>query len=157
MTFLGYSFYKTKEGFIGYKVPKERVDRLRQKIREITNKNWSVAMEERIRKLNQLLRGWTQYYRLTSMQWLVGNLDGWVRRRLRAVRWKEWKKTSTKYKNLVKLGTSPKEAWQHANSRKGYWRIAKSWILNKTLTNQYWKEQGFIGFLDYYLVVKVDT
>lgn len=114
-------------------------------------------MEVRIKKLNQLLRGWIQYYKLADMKVLLTKIDKWVRRRLRAIRWKEWKKISTKYNNLIKLGLNKWKAYEYANSRKSYWRIANSWILHKTLTDQYWIEQGFIGFLAYYSVVKVDT
>lgn len=112
-------------------------------------------MSLRLLKLKQLMTGWVQYFKYANMSKLLGKIDEWTRRRLRAIRWKEWKKPISKYKNLKKLGVKDWVAWEHANSRKMYWRIAGSWILTKTLTNQYWKEQGFKSFSEYYSVVKV--
>ena len=114
-------------------------------------------MEFRILKLAQLMRGWVQYYKMADMKTLLDKLDMWIRRRLRAIRWKEWKKIKTKHDNLVQLGIHDSKAWEYANSRKKYWRIASSWVLTKTLTNQYWKYQGYKDFSSYYKVVKVNT
>lgn len=114
-------------------------------------------MGVRLLKLKQLMEGWVQYYKMASMKTFLKGLDGWIRRRLRAIRWKEWKKIRTKHDNLVKLGVGNTQAWEYANSRKKYWRIANSWILGKTLTNQYWASQGFKDFSSYYNVVKIDT
>jgi hypothetical protein len=140
-----------------FRVPKARIERLKQKIKEITRRNWSISMDMRILKLNRLLRGWIQYYKLANMAKILERLDGWIRRRLRALRWKEWKRIKTKHDNLKRLGIGCKKARGYANSRKSYWRISKSWILTKTLSNQYWEEQGYIGFLNYYTVVKIDA
>lgn len=114
-------------------------------------------MEFRIRKLNQLITGWVQYFKYCNMQSLLKEIDEWTRRRLRAVRWKEWKKVRTKKQNLIKLGLEKSKAWEYANSRKKYWRISSSWILHKTLTIQYWKSQGFKGFYNYYSTVRINT
>ncbi len=114
-------------------------------------------MEYRLLKIKQLIQGWIQYFKLAEMKQLMTEIDKWTRRRLRAVRWKEWKKISTKHKNLVKLGINKYKAWEYANSRKKYWRISLSWILTITLTNQYWTNQGYLGFLNYYNVVKSST
>lgn len=114
-------------------------------------------MEERLLKLEQLMRGWVQYYKLANMKKLTQELDQWTRRRLRSIRWKEWKKIKTKHDNLVRLGIQDAKAWEYANSRKKYWRMALSWVLTKSLTNQYWVDQGYKDFSSYYLTVKVDA
>lgn len=114
-------------------------------------------MEYRIRKINELITGWVQYFKLAEMKTILTKVDEWTRRRLRAVRWKEWKKIKTKKQNLTKLGIYKTKAWEYANSRKKYWRISSSWILTKTLTNQYWDSQGYKGFLNYYKVVKINA
>jgi RNA-directed DNA polymerase len=138
-------------------VPKERWKRLKEKIRRITQRKWSMAMEVRLLKLAQLMRGWIQYYKLAEIKSYLKGLDQWIRRRLRAIRWKEWKKIKTKYDNLVKLGLENCKAWEYANSRKKYWRVAGSFILTRTLTNQYWVDQGYKDFSSYFQVVKIDT
>ncbi len=63
-------------------------------------------------------------------------MDSWVRRRLRACIWKTWKKVKTRFRNLMKLGVPKNQAWQHANTRRGNWRISNSPVLSKTVTNQ---------------------
>lgn len=145
------------KGKLIFRVPKDRIKRLKDKVRQLTSRRWSVAMEVRLLKLKQLMQGWIQYYKMARMKTFLKELDKWIRRRLRAIRWKEWKKIRTKHDNLVRLGINDSKAWEYANSRKKYWRIANSWILSKTLTNRYWLNQGFKDFSSYYEVVKVDT
>lgn len=153
---MGYGFYERK-GEIRFRVPKERWKRLKEKIRKVTQRKWSIPMEVRLLKLAQLMRGWVQYYKLADIKSYLKGLDQWIRRRMRAIRWKEWKKIKTKHDNLVKLGLDKYKAWEYANSRKKYWRVAGSFILTRTLTNQYWVDQGYKDFSSYFQVVKIDT
>jgi hypothetical protein len=114
-------------------------------------------MENRIKKINQLITGWVQYYKYANMKNHMKKIDSWVRRKLRAIRWKEWKTPKNRRKNLIKLGMNRKEAYIYSNTRKSYWRISKSWILNKNLTNQHWISQGFKSFSNYYNAVKIQS
>jgi RNA-directed DNA polymerase len=79
-----------------------------------------LTMEYRIKKLNQIIRGWINYYGITNASRKLIGLDKGIRRRLRACIWKQWKKISTKQRNLAKLGINKYKAWQYANTRKGY-------------------------------------
>ena len=97
----------------------------------------------RIKKLNEIVVGWVNYFKLTDMKTKLKDLDQWIRRRLRAVVWKTWKLVRTRFKNLMKLGVPRGKAWEYANTRKSYWRISKSPILNKTITNQRLINHGF--------------
>lgn len=99
-------------------------------------------MTDRLEKLNRYLVGWLGYYQLAETPTVFKKIDSWIRRRLRMIRWKEWKKVKTKQKNLTKLGINKFKAWEWANSRLGYWRIAKSPILDRALDNHYWSKQG---------------
>jgi hypothetical protein len=74
----------------------------------------------------------------------------WLRRRLRQIRWKEWKRVATKRRNLQAAGIPPEQARRWAWSRKGYWRIAGSPILTVALPDAYWTKQGLKGFADPY-------
>lgn len=139
--FLGMSFYRIGKNTRIF-VPKKTRKRFEDKLKKLTNRNWGVSMEYRIRKVNELIQGWGNYFRVSDMKEYALKIDAHVRRRLRACRWKEWKKTKTKYRNLKKLGIQPKEAWRCANARKGYWRVSSSPILHLALNNQYWEEQG---------------
>ena len=138
-------------------MPTDRVKRLKDKIRKLTSRKWAVAMEYRLHKLTQLMRGWVQYYKMANMKGITIMIEKWVRIRLRAVRWKEWKKIRAKRDNLIRLGTDKSKAWEYANTRKKYWRISGSWILTKILINQYWLSQGYKEFSSYYLSVKIDV
>ena len=89
------------------------------------------------------------------MKSLLKRIDEWVRRRIRMRVWKTWKRVRTRYKYLQKLGINKYKAWQWANTRKGYWRVAGSFIRTRTLTNERIAKQGYISLLDYYKLVKI--
>jgi len=107
-------------------------------------------MERRIREANRFTVGWTAYFSLADTPRPLSDLDEWLRRRLRQVRWKEWKRIRAKHRNLAATGIPDGKVWEWANSRLGYWRIAGSWALTRSLTNAYWREQGLQGFTDPY-------
>ena len=140
--FLGYGFYYRKGG-IGFRVHDKSYERLKEKIRKITNRNISMNFNYRIKKLNEIIVGWVNYFKLADMKAKLVELDGWIRRRLRACVWKTWKKVKTKFNNLIKLGISKDKSWEYANTRKSYWRISNSPILSKTITNQRLINHGF--------------
>ena len=140
--FLGYSFYYSK-GKTSFRVHDKSYERLKEKIRKITNRNISMNFNYRIRKLNEIIVGWVNYFKLADMKIKLLELDQWIRRRLRACVWKTWKKTITRFNNLVKLGIPKNKSWEYANTRKGYWRISNSPILSKTITNQRLINHGF--------------
>lgn len=139
--FLGMSFY-SKEKKIRIYVPKTSKRRFEEKLKKLTNRNWGVRMEYRILKINQLIQGWGNYFKIADIKKYAWQTDSHIRRRLRACRWKEWKNTRTKFRNLKKLGASSNTAWRCANSRKGYWRNSKSPVLDFAMNNNYWLNQG---------------
>jgi len=104
-------------------------------------------------KLKQLVTGWVNYFGIADMKELAQLLDEWLRRRIRMCYWKQWKKIKTKHDNLVKLGIDNFKAWEFANTRKSYWRIAGSPILSSTFTNKYLKKLGFQTIAERYSLV----
>lgn len=142
--FLGFSFYKRKEEVRNY-IPPKPIQRFKNKVKEITARSNGRSMEERQERLNWLITGWVNYFRIADMRRVASELDMWIRRRIRMCYWKQWKKIGTRYNNLVKLGIDKWNAWQWANTRKGCWRISNSFILSKSLTNKYLKEAGFLS------------
>lgn len=152
--FLGYGFYIYKRK-CHFRVHPKSVQKLKVKIREITNRSNGMSVAKRKERLNQIIRGWINYFKLADMKKLMEKMDQWTRRRMRMVTWKQWKKVRTRYKWLQKLGVNKEKAWEWANTRKAYWRIAKSPILSKTLTNDLFKKAKYISFLEYYLSVKL--
>ena len=153
LKYLGYTFYN-KKGEMGIRVHQVSVKKLKGKLKSITGRSNAMSMELRAIKLKQLIVGWISYFKLADMKGTLRELDEWLRRRLRLCYWKQWKKIKTKHDNLVKLGVANWKAWEHANTRKGYWRISNSPILNSTLTNKYLREQGFITLSERYSQVR---
>lgn len=150
--FLGFSFYYRK-GKFKIRIHDKSIKRFRDKIRDITNRNRGISIDERILRLNDSIRGWINYFGIADAKRKLKILDSWIRRRLRACLWKQWKKTKTKYKNLIKLGISKSQAYQFANTRKGYWRISNSPILEATLNNKYFKSIGLMSLSNIYQVI----
>ena len=148
--YLGYGFYR-KKGKCRLRVHPKSVSKMRNKIRELTDKNKGISNKRREERYQQFVRGWANYFKLADMKTLLKLTDEWARRRIRAVYWKQWKKTKTKYRMLKAIGCGDTEAKKLAGSRKGYWRMAK--MLNQTFTNKIIARLGYLSMLDYYLIV----
>ena len=150
--FLGFSFSVNKEPKV--RIAKQSLQKAETKIREITSRRKSMKMEERIKELNQYLIGWCGYFSLADTPSIFRDMDKWIRRRLRMCLWKQWKKPKTKVKRLISLGMPKDKAFEWGNTRKGYWRIARSPILTRALDNQYWKSNGLKSLMDRYLELR---
>jgi group II intron reverse transcriptase/maturase len=148
-TLLGFGFFKQK-GEIKVRIDPKARKRAKDRLRRLTSRRWGISMERRITAINRFSRGWTAYFALADTPSAFEELDEWLRRRLRQVRWKEWKRPRTRRRALQALGVTPQLAREWAGSRKGYWRIAGSAPLHRVLPNVYWREQGLRGFLDPY-------
>jgi len=140
--FLGFSFYQWY-GKIGIRVHEKSINKFKSKIRNITSRSNAWDMNYRMLKLRQSIIGWLNYFGIADIAKLTKELDEWTRRRLRMCFWKQWKKIKTKHDNLKKLGIKESKAWEFANTRKSYWRIANSPILATTLTNSYFEKIGY--------------
>lgn len=104
-------------------------------------------MDYRIDRINRFMTGWIGYFHLADMQRFLQQLLEHTRKRLRQIMWKHWKRPRTRIRNLVALGIPRSKAYEWGNSSKGYWRVAGSWILTRSLTNQYWEDQGLKSFI----------
>lgn len=152
--YLGYGFYRIK-GKCRFRVHPKSISKLKDKLRVVTARSNGMSIEVRKTKLNQIIRGWVQYFKLADMKTVMQSIDEWLRRRIRMITWKRWKKVKTKFENLQKLGVAKEKAWEWANTRKSYWHTANSWILSTTLTNARFEKQGYLSLLKYYLEVRV--
>jgi hypothetical protein len=148
--YLGYSFYKYR-GKCRLRVHPKSVQKMKDKIRELTDRNKGISNAKREEKYQQFVRGWVNYFRLADIKRLLRNVDEWARRRIRAVYWKQWKKIRTKYRMLRALKLEHWKAKELANSRKAYWRMAK--VLGSVITNKIIAKLGYTSMLDYYLKV----
>ena len=140
--FLGFTFYTAKGGY-NIRIHSKSIKRFKDKIKEITSRNYSISREYRIKRLNQITIGWVNYFSIAKAKSIMQKLDEWIRRRLRMCIWKQWKNPKTKIKNLILLGVPKHKSYEWGNTRKGYWRIANSPILSKCLTNEYFNSISY--------------
>lgn len=151
--FLGFGFWQQYDKKSGGTVIKDRphqksLAKCKDKLRELTARNRGQSLDGFRRKLKEFVRGWMGYFGRSSLGNFVRNTDQWLRRRIRQIYWKQWKKVSMRYRALRRLGMSDSKAWEWANTRKSYWRVANSWILATTLTNDFLRSKGWMCLAD---------
>jgi group II intron reverse transcriptase/maturase len=147
--FLGFSFW-LRDGKWSVGVSREAPCGAKRRLRQLTARSWGVSMNARLHAINRFVAGWTGYFHLAEGERPFSDLDEWLRRRLRQVRWKEWKRPQTRRRNLRALGMTERTAREWAGSQKGSWRVAGSYILSRALPNAYWSQFGLVGFTDNY-------
>lgn len=154
---LGFGFVPTyKKGVKGqYQlvVSDKAWKRLKQRLKTITRKTTPMSFDERIAKINEVQRGWLNYFQGTSIYGKLRDLDGWLRNRLRYCIWTDWKKPERKRKNLIRLGVDQDHAYAWSRTRKGGWEVAQSPILNTTITIVRLKKRGYNALLDIYILL----
>ncbi|WP_458646960.1 group II intron reverse transcriptase/maturase [Thermodesulfobium fumaratoxidans] len=141
--FLGFSMYIAKDGITKIRIAPQSIDKVKNKIREITSRSNGHGITQKIKRLNTYLGGWIGYFALSETPSKLEELDGWIRRRLRMCLWKQWKRVRTRYRELRNLKLPEWAVHKLANARKGYWRMA--WVLNTVLNNAYWQGQGLMS------------
>lgn len=153
--FLGFGFYKDLRAYLYKAKPHtQSIKRLKEKIKVITSRSNGWSFDRRLIQLRYLFRGWFNYFKVGSIKSIYERIDAYTRFRLRICIWKLWKKISTKFKSLVKLGISKGKAWEWANTRRGYARVAKSFIMTRSVTNSILEKRGFLPMETLYLVNK---
>ncbi|TVY00628.1 group II intron reverse transcriptase/maturase [Cohnella terricola] len=130
--FLGFSFFRYK-GEARVRIHPNSVAKMKVKIKEHTSRSNGNGNEARAEQLRRYIRGLVNYFKIADMKTLLQSTDKWMRRRIRMIYWKQWKRVRTRFANLKSLGIRAQQAWEYANTRKGYWRISDSPILSKSL------------------------
>lgn len=138
--FLGFSFTWNRE-------PKRRiapkaVQRFKQRVRKLTRRTKGVSIERMAEELAQYLRGWIGYFGRCQTPSVLQGLEEWIRRRLRSVIWKQWKRGTVRFAELRKRGVGKDLAAQTAGSAHGPWRLTNSPALNFALSNAYFNSLG---------------
>jgi len=151
--FLGYGFYRFR-GKCELMLHKNSLMKMKNKLRNLTHKNNGWSNEFRVARINQFITGWVQYFKLANMKGILRGIDEWLRRKIRAIYWKQWKKVKTRYKMIRKYNIPEWKVHELANCRKGTWRA--SIMLNSVLTNKEVASIGYESFTDYYLKVCVN-
>lgn len=154
--FLGFGFYYDRFSK-GYKAKPHQIsiDRFKRELKHLTRRKWSVSTKVRVEKINHLIRGWVNYFRIGKMKKKLFNIDSHLRFRLRMCIWKQWKTAKNRRKNLRKLGMHPTEAYKNSHTSKSYARIATSWVLTTTITNKRLEQFGLLSASQQYQKVHV--
>ena len=150
--YLGYSFYRYR-GKCRFRVHPKSIAKMKEKIRELTNRSNGWGNEYRALKLTQFIRGWVNYFGMADMKSLLSQTDEWLRHKIRAIYWKQWKKVKTKFKELKKLGVDKEKAWVCANMRNGNWYCSGYFVLQTAFNNKKLRELGYPTFTEFYLKI----
>ena len=147
--FLSFGFLVSDDQ-VRVRIDPNALKRAKDRLCLLTSRKRGVSMQQRLEEINRFTVGWTAYFALADTPSVLEKLDRWLRRRLRQVRWKEWKNARSKLRNLRAAGIPERDAREWAYSRKGYWRISNSPILARSLPNAYWADLGLEGFTEPY-------
>lgn len=151
MKFLGFGFFKDYHvGLYKAKPHQKSVENFKYKLKQLTRKNWSVDTKYQVERINQVIRGWVNYFKISYMKTVLEAIDKHTRVRLRTCIWKKWKTANNRRKNLIKLGMNRYNAYKYSHTSKGAVRIAYSWVLTTTITNKRLAKFGLISSLQHY-------
>ncbi|RRJ66879.1 group II intron reverse transcriptase/maturase [Paenibacillus oralis] len=143
--FLGFALGKNGSG-VFIRVHPQSLAKAKKKLKELTSRSQGRNVRQVMEKVKVYIRGWIGYYYVADMKRILQSWNEWLRRRVRMYIWKQWKKPKTKVQNLRKLGVPEWQAYPWGNTRLGYWRIAGSAVLQRSVTNEKLARAGYYDF-----------
>jgi RNA-directed DNA polymerase len=152
--FLGYSYYVSSKGKVSLRLGQKVAKRQKDKIREITRRNRGKSLDSIISEINVAMTGFINYFKLADMREFLSDMDKWIRRKLRVIVWKHWKKMRTKFRKLIGMGLSLEQTKIIVYSRKKYWRLSKTPQLNKVMGIAYFRDKGLINLVERYCLIR---
>lgn len=154
--FLSFSFWKDYKNNEWKPKPHiKAVEKLKRKLKQLTKRSWSISLTERIKKINYLVRGWVNYFRIANMKDVLRRIDEHLRVRIRVIIWKQWKTITKREKSLIQLGVERKLAHNIACTRKGYYQICKTRYIQFAINNDKLRQRGLIFLSDQYEKVHI--
>ena len=150
LKYLGFGFWKGIEGWKA-KPHKDSIKRFERKLKQLTKRSWSVKMDYRIMRLNQVIRGWINYFRMGSMKNTLKRIDEHLRTRMRIVIWKQWKTSEKRMWGLKKLNVSDEYALQSVGCCNHYQVVARTYGVRFGISKEVLTKRGLLSCLDYYL------
>ena len=144
--FLGYSMTWHRKPKL--KIASQSRKRLEEKIRQMQRQARGKSLRQVIERLNPVLRGWMAYFRLTEVKGVLEELDGWLRHKLRALLWRQWKRVYTRARNLMKAGLDKVRAWQSATNGRGPWWNGGASHMNQAFPKSWFDRMGLVSLLD---------
>jgi RNA-directed DNA polymerase len=146
--YLGFGFYYTKTGIIKPKPHLKSIQKFKRKLKQLTKRSLSISLDKRVIKLNQVIRGWINYFRIADMKTYMQSITSHLNRRIRCIIWKQWKVPKKRIERLRKLGCNEEQAKAIAYSRKKYWN--SSLYISIFITNKILKQIGLIFPIEHY-------
>jgi RNA-directed DNA polymerase len=153
--FLGYSMTWHKRPRL--KVSSSSVHRLKMKLKSSFRKGRGRNLTNFIEELTVTLRGWINYFRLSEVKGIFEELDGWIRRRLRCIIWRQWKRAYTRAKGLMKRGLGESRAWESATNGRGPWWNCGASHMNQAFSKKFFDRQGLVSLLDSVLMFQCNS
>ena len=153
--FLGYSMTHHKAPQL--KVAPESVERLKGKIKEKLRRGRGQSLSKVVAELSPLLRGWVNYFRLARVRSTFEDLDQWLRRRLRCLLWRQWKRSYTRAKRLMRRGIDRQRAWVSATNGRGPWWNAGASHMNQAYPKRFFDSIGLVSLLDQLRTLQLAT
>jgi RNA-directed DNA polymerase len=150
--FLGYSMTWHKRPRL--KIAPASLDRFKNKVRERLRGGRGRNVKRQIEDMIPLLRGWINYFRLAEVKGMLDELDGWLRRKFRCILWRQWKRSYTRAKNLMKRGLREERAWRSATNGRGPWWNAGASHMNEAFPKRFFDELGLVSLLDYLRLIQ---
>lgn len=154
--YLGFSFWATKGGKWKPKPHIKSYQKLKRKLKQLTDRSWSISLDNRIKQINYVVRGWINYFRIANMKNKIAEIDEHLRTRIRVIIWKQWKKITRREKALIQLGVEPTLAHNIACSRKGYQLVCKTNWLKFAINIERLRKRGLVFLLDQYTKVHIE-
>ena len=156
LKYLGFGFYFDSFAKEYRARPHEKsVAKFKARVKELTCRSWGVDNKYKVLKLNELIRGWVNYFKIGNMKTLCEKLDSRIRCRLRMCIWKHWKTPKNRAKNLIKLGISRKYAWSTAYCGAHIAHVCQCGAMNMAVTKERLTRFGLVSMLDYYIDKRV--
>jgi RNA-directed DNA polymerase len=135
--------------FMGYggqiRISPKNIKKFKNRVREITRRKRGVSMTRRCQELRRYFQGWMGYFSLVPLRSIFSKLDKWIRRRIRACYWKQWRSPRTRIAKLRKMGVRAREAILHGISSKGPWVMSKTEAIHIAITVDYLRKQGLVS------------
>lgn len=151
-TFLGYSFTRHREAKL--KIARDSIKRFKRNLKVVFRQGRGQSVSKTIIKLKPILQGWLHYFKYSEVKGVFEALDGWLRRKLRVVYWRHWKKPRTRERKLRQLGITRERAWKSANNGRGPWWSAGASHMNQAIPTRYLRQLGLISLMETYQRVK---
>ena len=146
-----------KRDFLGYsmtwhtqprlKVAADSINKVKARIREVIRKGRGCSLRKVMEELAPLLRGWVNYFRLSAVKIAFEEMDGWIRRKLRSILWRQWKKPRTRAKKLIERGIDKGRAYTSAYNGRGPWWNAGASHMNAAIPTKWFAQQGLLSLL----------